>query len=175
MSNDPYMQSYIYEDTSDAENAIIKAMKQAKDRKHNEAVKRTYEIGYAAAKYLGRLMKTERLRHTQAMNTCLQDHHNIIDGLLGERDRTNDVIAAYEEKIEQLRKENQTLASERSTSEEYASLGTCIVCVDRGRSTRFHPCGHTVCCQPCARRIRDTNQTCPVCNRHLLALNRVFV
>ena len=36
---------------------------------------------------------------------------------------------------------------------------TCVVCMDAAAEIRFDPCGHTVCCPPCARQVDH----CPIC------------
>ena len=40
----------------------------------------------------------------------------------------------------------------------------CVICMDAPRSTRFGPCGHSQCCEPCARELlRRDEQRCPSC------------
>ena len=51
---------------------------------------------------------------------------------------------------------------------------TCAVCLGNARSVAFVPCGHLVCCQPCATYLLDhPNEEnvvpCPICKKEAVA------
>ncbi|KAH3766970.1 hypothetical protein Pelo_1191 [Pelomyxa schiedti] len=47
----------------------------------------------------------------------------------------------------------------------------CIVCDERPRNIRFHPCGHGVCCSECASNVRK----CPFCRAPILQKQKLFL
>ncbi|KAH3732253.1 hypothetical protein Pelo_16913 [Pelomyxa schiedti] len=47
----------------------------------------------------------------------------------------------------------------------------CIVCDERPRSIRFHPCGHGVCCSECASNVRK----CPLCRAQIQQRQKLFL
>ncbi|XP_078429494.1 E3 Ubiquitin ligase family protein [Wolffia australiana] len=66
----------------------------------------------------------------------------------------------------------QTLGPEDSDVEEedlghVPDGGLCVICLVRRRRCAFVPCGHRVCCGPCAAAVnRDSSPKCPVCRQH---------
>lgn len=51
----------------------------------------------------------------------------------------------------------------------------CVVCLQRPRSQVLYPCGHRVCCEPCARQVRAQLQPkCPICRRPVRDHLRVY-
>ncbi|KAH3742505.1 hypothetical protein Pelo_16094 [Pelomyxa schiedti] len=47
----------------------------------------------------------------------------------------------------------------------------CIVCDERPRNIRFHPCGHGVCCSECASNVRK----CPFCRSPIQQKQKLFL
>ena len=50
----------------------------------------------------------------------------------------------------------------------------CIVCLERGRSVAFIPCGHYRCCEVCANSIMTSTKSCPCCRRDIDEIYRIF-
>lgn len=51
----------------------------------------------------------------------------------------------------------------------------CVVCLEAERQSIFYPCGHKVCCVPCAKSIRSGSGVCPVCRNSILdTIDKVF-
>ncbi|KAF4527216.1 hypothetical protein B566_EDAN010566 [Ephemera danica] len=70
--------------------------------------------------------------------------------------------------------------SQASTEEETAgdsepveqgSLGMCLVCLHRRRSTVFLDCGHIACCRKCSSFLRK----CPTCRAVILKVQRAYL
>ena len=40
----------------------------------------------------------------------------------------------------------------------------CAICMDAVKCTTFVPCGHTLCCQSCAKKVTDTCGRWPLCD-----------
>merc|ERR1711879_828250 len=47
--------------------------------------------------------------------------------------------------------------------EEEIELGECCVCLDRGKSHAFLPCGHLCACMECAAFLAARGAPCPIC------------
>lgn len=39
----------------------------------------------------------------------------------------------------------------------------CICCNENKRNVVFVPCGHSVCCNACSQKIKDSSNACPIC------------
>ncbi|KAF7845364.1 E3 ubiquitin-protein ligase rififylin [Senna tora] len=50
----------------------------------------------------------------------------------------------------------------------------CAICFDAPRDCFFLPCGHCVACFECATRIAEAEGTCPVCNRRMKKVRKIF-
>ncbi|KAL6953604.1 RING-type E3 ubiquitin transferase [Sarracenia purpurea var. burkii] len=51
----------------------------------------------------------------------------------------------------------------------------CVICLTRRRRSAFIPCGHLVCCQPCALSVeRDLVPKCPVCRQTIRSSVRIY-
>lgn len=48
-----------------------------------------------------------------------------------------------------------------ATEDDYDDV--CVICLDNMRSEAYRPCGHTVCCTPCARALWARSGLCPWC------------
>lgn len=44
------------------------------------------------------------------------------------------------------------------------AVSDCVVCMDAARSTRFLPCQHAACCDPCATLLLSSTRVCPLCS-----------
>jgi len=77
-------------------------------------------------------------------------------------------LALQKEKCTHLQKKvtRKTLAEAQESSE-------CLVCMDAHVTTAFIPCGHCLCCDKCAQRIRSSNNKCPFCRRDITSVLRV--
>ncbi|GAB5592624.1 hypothetical protein Unana1_07524 [Umbelopsis nana] len=107
----------------------------------------------------------------EATNAVVQE----IDKLLLEREEIDLAVAAHLDTIDQLLSDKEKLERELKTIRDaHTILETCVVCLDSNRTMRFDPCGHTVCCENCARRIHTTLHSCPLCNRHIKGLQPLF-
>ncbi|CAA7399392.1 unnamed protein product [Spirodela intermedia] len=55
----------------------------------------------------------------------------------------------------------------RSSSEDLYDGKICVICYDVQRDCFFTPCGHSVTCYPCAKRIMEEEEgrACPICRR----------
>jgi len=51
----------------------------------------------------------------------------------------------------------------------------CCVCLDRGKSHAFLPCGHLCTCMDCADYLAARNQACPVCRRPIEQAVQIFL
>lgn len=79
--------------------------------------------------------------------------------------------------------EGQSLPSpskNRESSEdrpiETISLGECIVCCERGADTVIVPCGHTMLCFKCAKRValQQMPPICPTCRGPMSFVQRIY-
>lgn len=52
----------------------------------------------------------------------------------------------------------------------------CVICLTRRRIHAFLPCGHRVCCQPCAISVKTGSRSplCPVCRQEIHSSIRVY-
>ena len=62
----------------------------------------------------------------------------------------------------------------RSQNEEL-ELGECCICMDRGKSHAFLPCGHLCVCMDCASFITAMRGSCPICRRDVQVGVQIFV
>ena len=49
----------------------------------------------------------------------------------------------------------------------------CVICMDAPRTTRFHPCGHSQCCEACAAqiiRLGGGASRCPYCRTSITTM-----
>ena len=51
----------------------------------------------------------------------------------------------------------------------------CSICLDNPVNTIVIPCGHLCMCWGCAETILSGSQQCPICRRHVRAVNRVYI
>ena len=62
--------------------------------------------------------------------------------------------------------DNDYEASSSSAEEEEDEEDLCKICMDRLRTVRNRPCGHTACCELCAIESMEPAQCslrCPIC------------
>ncbi|KAF3777403.1 putative E3 ubiquitin-protein ligase [Nymphaea thermarum] len=50
----------------------------------------------------------------------------------------------------------------------------CVICFDAPRDSFFLPCGHCAACFPCGMRISEELGSCPICNRKLKKVKKIF-
>ncbi|XP_001624514.2 RNA-binding protein MEX3B [Nematostella vectensis] len=50
----------------------------------------------------------------------------------------------------------------------------CVVCYENEIVAALVPCGHNLFCMECADRIRDEHSVCPVCQKHVTQVLRIF-
>ena len=51
----------------------------------------------------------------------------------------------------------------------------CKICYDAAIDSAFVPCGHSVCCYACARKIDRAGAVCPICREEVHMAMRLFV
>lgn len=139
-----------------------------------DRLQRDCELAGLNYQFLRVLLGTERTKRKdaeEATNAVVQE----IDKLLLEREEIDLAVAVHLDTIDQLLSDKEKLERELKTIRDaHTILETCVVCLDSNRTMRFDPCGHTVCCENCARRIHTTLHSCPLCNRHIKGLQPVF-
>ncbi|CAA7394961.1 unnamed protein product [Spirodela intermedia] len=65
--------------------------------------------------------------------------------------------------------------AEEEESGEVPDGALCVICLTRQRRCAFIPCGHRVCCFPCAAAVkRDSSPKCPVCRQDAPNFVRIF-
>uniref|UniRef100_A0A1D1Z1F6 RING-type E3 ubiquitin transferase n=1 Tax=Anthurium amnicola TaxID=1678845 RepID=A0A1D1Z1F6_9ARAE len=78
----------------------------------------------------------------------------------------------------QLDRETATTSAETSADDESGDIPDgelCVICLMRRRRCVFIPCGHRVCCVPCAAAVkRDPSPRCPLCRQNTQNFVRVF-
>ncbi|CAN6471820.1 unnamed protein product [Victoria cruziana] len=50
----------------------------------------------------------------------------------------------------------------------------CVICFDAPRDSFFLPCGHCAACYPCGMRIAVELGSCPICNRKMKKVKKIF-
>jgi len=50
----------------------------------------------------------------------------------------------------------------------------CIICCDKVVSPLFYPCGHRVCCQECAEKVKQITKICPICRKPVKEIVKVY-
>jgi hypothetical protein len=49
----------------------------------------------------------------------------------------------------------------------------CAVCLNSAMETKFDPCGHVACCQPCSEEIILRQMQCPFCRKDIQAYTKI--
>lgn len=50
----------------------------------------------------------------------------------------------------------------------------CVICYESDVVAALVPCGHNLFCMECANRIREDHSTCPVCQKEVIQVLRIF-
>ena len=100
----------------------------------------------------------ERAKLTNLANQVLSEGISSIKIDIKEGDETKEMVL----------KEIQAM-KEKLT--DYERVRICTVCYERPRDVVFLECGHLVCCDECARNIRE----CPFDKSVILKKKRIFV
>ena len=50
----------------------------------------------------------------------------------------------------------------------------CVICYESDVVAALVPCGHNLFCMECANRIREENSVCPVCQKEVIQVLRIF-
>ncbi|XP_047334608.1 E3 ubiquitin-protein ligase APD2-like [Impatiens glandulifera] len=59
-------------------------------------------------------------------------------------------------------------------SEDSNTKRLCAICFDAPRDCFFLPCGHSVSCYTCGKRIAEVAGTCPICRRAMKKVRRIY-
>ena len=87
--------------------------------------------------------------------------------------RAADAVVAV---LEALPRKNETGAARTVGSRaEELELGECCICLDRGKSHAFLPCGHLCVCMDCASFVTAMRGSCPICRRDVQVGVHIFV
>ncbi|KAJ4767740.1 E3 Ubiquitin ligase [Rhynchospora pubera] len=71
--------------------------------------------------------------------------------------------------------ESPTRSFSDDDSGEVSDGELCVICLMRRRRSAFVPCGHLVCCPPCALTVeRDLSPKCPVCRQTIRSSIRIY-
>eukprot|EP01118_Nematostelium_gracile_P013125 TRINITY_DN491_c0_g1_i1.p1 TRINITY_DN491_c0_g1~~TRINITY_DN491_c0_g1_i1.p1 ORF type:complete len:192 (-),score=33.16 TRINITY_DN491_c0_g1_i1:56-592(-) len=74
----------------------------------------------------------------------------------------------YEKRIEDLKKENQTLKAKMESGDDQK---LCCVCMEQDISSLLKPCKHCCLCEDCAPIVA----ACPLCREPVKSWSRVFI
>ncbi|KAF3326551.1 Mitochondrial ubiquitin ligase activator of NFKB 1 [Carex littledalei] len=71
--------------------------------------------------------------------------------------------------------ESPTRSASDDDSGEVSDGELCVICLMRRRRSAFVPCGHLVCCPPCALAVeRNACPNCPVCRQSIRSSIRIY-
>jgi hypothetical protein len=76
---------------------------------------------------------------------------------------------AKPEGFDQFLPQNQMFTS--MASRDISTQLLCVVCMDRQKNSRVHPCGHTCVCHTCGMAISN----CPICRGPVKRLDRSYI
>jgi baculoviral IAP repeat-containing protein 7/8 len=60
--------------------------------------------------------------------------------------------------------------SVHSDSEGQDPSRECCICLQNVREIAFVPCGHTLCCRACSKKLKE----CPVCRKRVMRRLKIF-
>ncbi|XP_078168627.1 E3 ubiquitin-protein ligase APD2-like isoform X1 [Carex rostrata] len=119
------------------------------------------------------------------VNKLLRNHHTVNEApanndqrtpLLTNKDDDNSSLGSSYESVSHDEEEiEEWLKMEAAKSlEEGGSCHLCAICCDAPRDCFFLPCGHSATCYACGERISDEAGTCPICQRRMKKVRRIF-
>lgn len=88
--------------------------------------------------------------------------------------RAADAVVAVLEALPRKNETGETARNVGSRAEEL-ELGECCICLDRGKSHAFLPCGHLCVCMDCASFVTAMRGSCPICRRDVQVGVHIFV
>ena len=60
-------------------------------------------------------------------------------------------------------------------NQEYSNQKECIICWENVQSVRLN-CGHAVLCHSCVRKVKNTDNKCPICREKITQImEEVFI
>ncbi|XP_042442498.1 E3 ubiquitin-protein ligase SPL2-like [Zingiber officinale] len=69
----------------------------------------------------------------------------------------------------------EAIVENSSEGEDVPDGQLCVICLTTQRRSAFIPCGHLVCCPPCAMHVaRDRSPKCPVCRQTVRSSIRIY-
>ena len=63
---------------------------------------------------------------------------------------------------------------EKKHEEEEEDDDLCTICCDEKRNAVLGPCGHAMFCLSCAHTIKQTRRFCPMCNRNIISIMKLY-
>ncbi|WOK93221.1 E3 ubiquitin-protein ligase [Canna indica] len=70
---------------------------------------------------------------------------------------------------------NDAMMDDTMGQEDVPDGELCVICLQTRRRSAFIPCGHLVCCHPCAMRVVcDPSPKCPVCRQNVRSSIRIY-